>query len=223
MSTSKILQPACLRCFGVCLFLVPVFAAPAPATPTLRTCSQLALPISSIGPAPTAYLEFCAANSGACAKAGAEQVQWSHALQSLISDVHTAVNTEIRFITDQEDLGAEEVWRYPIHGWGDCEDIALEKRRRLLSFGLPSAAMSMAIVHHRTERFSHALLLLETTRGTFSLDSLDAEVGCWDKGAFNFETRERQDGRWDRYDQSVWHHRSAATVELETASSACPG
>ena len=41
------------------------------------------------------------------------------------------------YITD----GANDLWRYPQSGGGDCEDLALEKRRRLVGAGLSRGAL----------------------------------------------------------------------------------
>lgn len=39
-------------------------------------------------------------------------------------------------VSDLDNYGSEEVWAYP-EGSGDCEDYALEKRKRLSGAGLP--------------------------------------------------------------------------------------
>lgn len=50
----------------------------------------------------------------------------------------------------------------------------------------------------------HALLLVETTGGTYVLDNLVDEILLWNEAPYNFEARERVDGQWDRFDQSIW-------------------
>lgn len=113
--------------------------------------------------------------------------------------MNRAVNAGITLVPDRIGEGSEECWEFPVQGTGDCEDFALEKRRKLVARGLPSAALTMAIVHHRGQFFAHAILLAETTRGTLVLDNLFDEVVCWDSVPYRYERRERPDGRWERY------------------------
>ncbi|WP_418320313.1 transglutaminase-like cysteine peptidase [Piscinibacter sakaiensis] len=167
-------------------------------------CKSLDLAVESIDRAPTAYRVFCRANLGECELGGAPRLNWTPVLQHVLERINNQVNAEIRFITDIENLGREEVWSYPDGGWGDCEDIALEKRRRLVESGLPRGALTLAIIHHRSRYFSHTVLLAETSLGTLVLDNLTSKVNCWNDIDFNFETRERPDSRWDRYDQREW-------------------
>ncbi len=155
-------------------------------------------------PAPLAYAYFCQANPGHCEMSGAGLLVWSPALAEQLLRVNQEVNDEIRHESDLEWTGEEDRWSYPIKGAGDCEDFALEKRRRLVNAGLPRGAMTMAVAHHRTDGFSHAVVLVETTRGSFVLDELTATIPCWTDVPFHFEARERSDGRWVRFDQQQW-------------------
>lgn len=124
--------------------------------------------------------------------------------KDLLSAVNRAVNFEVRFSLDQIQYGKEEFWTYPISGFGDCEDVALEKRSRLTKLGIPRGAMRMAIVRSKETLASHALLLVETTQGTYALDRRIDEILLWYQVPYNFEARERPDGRWERFDQVLW-------------------
>jgi predicted transglutaminase-like cysteine proteinase len=126
--------------------------------------------------------------------------------------VNQDVNAQVRFMFDSDSSGEEEVWSYPIDDRGDCEDSALEKRRRLVAMGWSRAAPTMAIVHHRSRYCSHAVLLAETTAGTLMLDSLSDRLLCWSEAPYNFEARERPDGQWDRFDQRDWVYGPVAWV-----------
>jgi predicted transglutaminase-like cysteine proteinase len=114
------------------------------------------------------------------------------------------VNAEIRLVPDQQWQGREDYWSFPLRGAGDCEDLALEKRRRLVELGLPRGAMTLAIVYHQNGWGPHVILLIETSAGTFALDNRRADVPCWNEVPYNYETRERPDGRWARFDQAYW-------------------
>jgi len=69
---------------------------------------------------------------------------------------------------------------------------------------LSRAAFTMAIVSHKKLLSMHAVLLAETTEGTFVLDNLTNDVLLWNQAPYNFEARERTDGKWTRFDQSYW-------------------
>lgn len=199
-----------------CVWLAGAMAAtmaPDGASAVAPLCTALSLPVESVGPPPTAYREFCRANAGDCRMQGLTVLPETDEARNALRHVNSEVNAEIRFMLDRDSVGEEEVWRYPVEGRGDCEDIALEKRRRLVELGLPRAALTMAIVHHKAKLFSHAVLLAETTRGTLMLDNLTDEILCWNLAAFNFETRERPDGQWDRFDQRVWIYNTVTNMQ----------
>jgi predicted transglutaminase-like cysteine proteinase len=131
-------------------------------------------------------------------------VEHGDELMDLLYRINSAVNAEIRFELDSQQYGVEDYWALPTSGQGDCEDIALEKRRRLVAAGIAPAALRLAFVYHRSAMSPHSILTVETTLGTFLLDTASDRVRRWDQSAYNFEARERVDGRWDRYDQGGW-------------------
>ncbi len=161
-------------------------------------CNALAVPEHRLEPPPLQYAAFCERQPDACRLGGSEVIEWED-WRALLDRVNREVNAEVRLVADMELLGVEECWRFPAEGEGDCEDYALEKRRRLVAEGLPSAALTMAIVHHEVKFFPHAILLAETTRGTWALDNLSDELLCWDALPYRYERRERPDGQWVRY------------------------
>lgn len=174
------------------------------APPAPGACRALDLPVQTLADAPTAYAEFCRRHPADCQLDGPAVLAVDGGLWARLGQVNRAVNAEVTPMSDWDRTGEEEHWDYPARGRGDCEDIALEKRRRLVAAGLPRAALTMAIVHDRARPSSHAVLLVETTAGTFLLDSVGDTPACWASGAYDFESRERPDGRWLRYDQRAW-------------------
>jgi predicted transglutaminase-like cysteine proteinase len=64
-------------------------------------------------------------------------------------DINTKVNHEIELYMDESQYQKEEFWAYPSLGLGDCEDIALEKRFRLVNMGIPRGALRIAIGYHK--------------------------------------------------------------------------
>lgn len=166
---------------------------------------NLNLPVVEVRKTYLPYASFCSRNPGHCEMSGLTIIDLTEERRQTLSEVSAAVNASIKCMaSDKELYGQEEYWTYPSGGYGDCEDIALEKRARLVERGLPRAAMTMAIVHHKRTLMSHALLLIETTSGTYVLNSFTDKVVLWSEVPYNYEMRERVDGTWERYDQSLW-------------------
>lgn len=111
----------------------------------------------------------------------------------LVNTLNRDVNREVQKANDFDLYGLLEFWSLPrvIDGkmYGDCEDYALEKRRRLLAAGVPAEAMSMAVaVTARGE--SHAVLLVRFESGDWVLDNLTPWATPW--GDLNYRWIERQ-------------------------------
>lgn len=157
------------------------------------------LPISRLQAPPLQYADFCLRRPESCALEGAEVLALSPETSALLAEINREVNIEVTFISDPDCWGVEELWSFPDTGVGDCEDYALEKRRRLVAAGLPSAALTMAIVYDKVGYFLHAVLLAETGAGTFVLDNLSDELMCWDAPPWRWDLRERPDGQWARF------------------------
>ncbi|WP_371037901.1 transglutaminase-like cysteine peptidase [Rhodosalinus sp. FB01] len=164
-----------------------------------RGCPPLALAVARTEPPPSQYAAFCGHHPDACRLGGAARLEWTPETRAALARVNREVNAQVRLLADQECLGLEDLWDFPREGVGDCEDFALEKRRRLVALGLPGASLTMAIVHHRERFFAHAVLLAETTHGTWVLDNLAPQLTCWNASPYRYERRERPDGLWDRF------------------------
>lgn len=162
-------------------------------------CAAMDLPIMSVGPPPTQYMAFCEQRPDSCLLAGEAVLEWTPQLHALLSSINAEVNADIDFVADQDNLGVEESWDLPLDCRADCEDFALEKRERLRNIGIPGASLTMVIAFHEVEFFPHAILLVETTTGTWVLDNLHDEVMCWDALPYRYTRRERPDGQWIRF------------------------
>lgn len=90
------------------------------------------------------------------------------AVREDLNRVNDAVNREITYVTDQNHWGVEDQWDIPTDGKGDCEDFALEKRRRLVALGYPRQALVLTYVLAKKE--GHAVLTVMTDQGRFALD-----------------------------------------------------
>jgi predicted transglutaminase-like cysteine proteinase len=111
----------------------------------------------------------------------------------LVNTLNRDVNREVQKANDFDLYGLLEFWSLPrvIDGkmYGDCEDYALEKRRRLIAAGVPAEAMSMAVaITARGE--AHAVLLVRFESGDWVLDNLTPWATPW--GDLNYRWVERQ-------------------------------
>lgn len=116
------------------------------------------------------------------------------ALWRLMSDTNLRVNATVHDATDQALYGQANVWALPTRrgagDFGNCKDVALEKRHDLLAAGLPPASLAIALVRTPGGR-SHAVLTVATDHGDFVLDSLTPWVSPWKD--LNYVWVERQD------------------------------
>jgi len=177
-------------------------AAETPAVQGAAVPRHLKLTIRKVVKAPAFYVDFCARYPGDCDLSGPGKIPMTPDIWRTLNTVNRVVNDAFKLIPDKEHTYGvhEEYWDYLDPGYGDCEDFALEKRRRLVQLGLPRGAMRMATAFHKEMLYPHAILLVETNQGTLVLDQEAASVQYWDERPLMYERRERQDGRWDVYE-----------------------
>ena len=167
--------------------------------------AHLDLPITEIRETHPPHEAFCTRLPAYCDLSGPREIAFSAELLQVLARVNASVNRRFACeASDKELFGVEEFWTYPEDGVGDCEDAVILKREELVRHGLPRGAMTIALVYHRSIPSAHAVLLVETSAGTFLLNSVVDDVGPWHGAPYNFEARERPDGRWERYDQETW-------------------
>lgn len=166
--------------------------------------ARLNLPIKQLRKTFEPYAAFCRRSPGECDLSGRAVIALSGDTMALLTKVNRAVNNEIACSFDIFEFNEEEYWAYPVNERGDCEDIALEKRRRLVGLSIPRGALRIALVQQRVSLYAHAVLTVETTVGTYILDEDNDGITLWYLTQYNFETRERPDGRWERFDQEIW-------------------
>ena len=129
---------------------------------------------------PVGHYEFCQKLPQECNERTPKQapVELTRKLWATIVSINNSVNTRIKPLTDIEQWGKEEVWSYPDTGFGDCEDYALEKRRELMSAGLPAGDLLITVAR-RSNGDGHAVLTVRTSFGDFILDNLEPRVLVW--------------------------------------------
>ncbi len=110
----------------------------------------------------------------------------------MVIALNDRVNHAIKAETDQEIYHVADYWTAPGVGpgaRGDCEDFALEKRRLLIESGIPSQALSIAIVRTPAGEV-HAVLVLSAQQGDYILDNLHGEVKAWQLTGYSWISRQ---------------------------------
>lgn len=126
---------------------------------------------------PVGHYEFCQRLPGECRQMTPKEppVVLSRKLWAEIIEVNNSVNTRIMPKTDLENYGVEDYWTFPDNGYGDCEDYALEKRRELMSAGVPAGDLLITVAR-LANGDGHAVLTVRTSLGEFILDNLETKV-----------------------------------------------
>jgi hypothetical protein len=106
-----------------------------------------------------------------------DQDHWSQ-----LQQVQTYVNNTVRYMENAQQFGMVDFWEVADRA-GDCKDIALAKRKRLMELGWPPESLRMAIAY--TERGEmHAVLTVDVStpegqRATYVLDNRFEDVQPW--------------------------------------------
>lgn len=147
---------------------------------------------------PIGHYEFCQREPDECRQKTSRQapVELTRKLWSAMISINNAVNSAVTPRTDAEIWGKEEVWSYPT-SVGDCEDYALEKRRRLMAMGVPAGDLLMTVAR-QPNGDGHAVLTVRTSRGDFVLDNLETRVMAWSETPYTYLKRQsdRSSGAW---------------------------
>lgn len=105
----------------------------------------------------------------------------SGADMELLKKVNSEVNRSVVQVYDSVSIGRDEYWQRPTPGkslYGDCEDIAIEKRMRLLEAGYPADKMFFAVAY--LPRYGlHVLLVARMADGDYVMDSLSPHILRW--------------------------------------------
>ncbi|MFZ4531201.1 MAG: transglutaminase-like cysteine peptidase [Alsobacter sp.] len=140
---------------------------------------------------PIGWIEFCPLHPSDCdvEMRPARRIVLDGDAWRRIVRINQQVNAAIEQIEDIVLYGVSEKWSYPDAGKGDCEVIALLKRRMLMKEGFPRQALLMTVVRDETGA-GHAILTLTTDRGDFILDSKTSRVLPWTETGYGFIKRQ---------------------------------
>lgn len=151
-----------------------------------RTASHRAaaarIPAGEAMLAPAGFLALCERGDPACSglETGPATID-GVVTRKTLDRVNRLVNARVRRVPDSRAFGEREFWVRSGVGKGasgDCEDMALEKRARLLEAGIPASAMALAVVFHpRAGR--HAVLVIRSAESDLVLDSRSPYIHAW--------------------------------------------
>lgn len=157
-----------------------------------------AMPVGENTVSPVGFDDFCRRHPGECAeKTRAPQpMRLTPHRRDDLRAVQKEVNQEIFYKSDAIHYGKVEFWEFP-KWWGDCEDFALEKKRRLLALGWPRSALLLATVRIENKT-PHLVLVAVTDQGEFVLDSRHQTVKEWRTLDYTWLRRQ------SRSNESIW-------------------
>lgn len=183
---------------GFVAFLSVLMVAASPASPAgaraLDTSNKL--PSGSFMPQgpdiepPYGFVDLCLRDRKDCeggtdtpARMALTTARWTD-----VNAVNAMVN-RLPQVTDKDNYQVTEYWTYPDARGGDCEDLALEKRRILIEHGWPASSLLLATVM-RPNGEGHAVLLIETDRGEFVLDNVTSKILSWADTPYTWRKRQ---------------------------------
>ncbi|GAB4387590.1 MAG: hypothetical protein Kow0045_19570 [Albidovulum sp.] len=144
------------------------------------------LPIGDPIDPPAGFRDLCDRLDWACAlPAKAEAAAGEAEILSLAARVNRAVNAGVPQVSDLQQYGVREFWDLPTARGGDCEDVALLKKKLLISQGVPAARLLISTVLDRQRR-SHAVLVLRSALGDLVLDTIRGRILEWDRTGYSF-------------------------------------
>lgn len=128
-----------------------------------------------------------------------------------LEQVQMQVNRQVAYVADLERFGVEDWWE-PAVDKGDCEDIALTKRQRLIALGWPAEGLRIAVALDGKNQL-HAVLTVDVTAqtgqpATYVLDSHFEHVEPWARlNAYGYAWLERAkpgSSQWVRLDGGAY-------------------
>jgi len=124
-----------------------------------------------------------------------KKIPMTPGLWETLKRVNLEWNRKIEYQEDLDHYGQPEWWNFPEDHRGDCEDYAIAKRRALHELGIKSY---FATCWTETNGY-HAVLLVDTDKGTYVLDNRREYPRPWlklEEGGYLWDHREMEDGNW---------------------------
>jgi predicted transglutaminase-like cysteine proteinase len=173
---------------------VPTGAFQSNATPGARAFAA----VRGGSPVPIGWVQFCQRYASECEDRyrAPQPIVLTPEARRQLQDVNDVVNRTITAVTDLQHLGVADRWDLPIAGKGDCEDMALLKRKLLIARGFPRQALLMTVVWDHSGD-GHAVLTVHTNEADLVLDNLQKSVLNWGDTGYTFVKRQSQENEQD--------------------------
>jgi predicted transglutaminase-like cysteine proteinase len=181
-----------LAAFTAIMGLTAAAAWAAPAAERVDFTNIAFAPVTGATSIPIGHADFCRRFPADCQVNAnlVEDVRLTPANWKQLLSVNSYFNTTIVPETDEQLYHAADYWTYP-NGYGDCEDIALAKRRQLIADGWPASTVLMTVVKDQHDE-GHAVLMVRTDRGDLILDNQDSTIRDWRDSPYHFLKRQSQ-------------------------------
>ncbi len=121
-------------------------------------------------PTPRGVIGFCIRNPDICLDEGAGEYEPIPDVYNMVAVINRRTNMDYSPMTDKENYGEADYWAFP-NGAADCEDYALEKRRRLIAAGVNPNDLFLAIVDLKGDKENHVVLIWRHGEREIVLDS----------------------------------------------------
>lgn len=139
--------------------------------------------------APPGFYPFCEKQPHLCStngKAGA--MTMTPARMSELRTVNRTVNQAFKQREDKAGLAGDR-WELPTSAGGDCEDLAIMKKAKLLKLGWPASTLLLTVATNNGA--GHAVLTVRTSDGDLVLDNLTDAVKPWSRTPYNYFARQK--------------------------------
>lgn len=173
--------------------------------------------------APYGYIGFCVRNPDECG--GGTNMPQDTALTpeswAELNKVNDYVNRSIPQVSDSALYERAEWWAYPTASGGDCEDLALMKRKLLIERGWAPENLLLSVVREWNGD-GHAVLVVKTDRGEFVLDNKNWEIVAWSDAPYQWIKRQSRERPYLWVNLDARTFRNVAEAELPPLGEPAP-
>ncbi len=179
------------------------------------TMAALHMPVGQQVVPPNGFISFCLRNPKEC-EGGTDHptnMVMTPGRWTQINEVNDYVNRNIPQIEDIDNYGTVENWTYPNERGGDCEDLALLKRKMLIERGWPASDLLITVVREWNGD-GHAILVATTDKGDYVLDNKNWAIVSWAQAPYTWAKQQSRERPyiWVNLDQSSFRLASNETV-----------
>lgn len=143
---------------------------------------------------PMGFISFCLNDPSQCEGGTDTPVKKALTSESWneLNTINDYVNTNVPQVEDIANYGVNERWSYPNARGGDCEDLALLKRKMLIERGWSPADLLIAVVREWNGD-GHAILVVDTDKGELVLDNKNWAIVAWNDTPYTWVKRQSRE------------------------------